>query len=166
MTSQWIIAGIAGWNALVTTFGVVGVTWYASGFRLKARCHMDPSNVVRIRLANWGRLDGEIDFVLVVVRCRLLHRLRYREPYRVVCVVKAPESSRVESGTLQTWWTQIDLTNAKKLPSEDRRQRWVVVRVPRREELRVCVQGATGSVRYRRIRHLRNNLYHKPANLR
>ncbi|MFS8103271.1 hypothetical protein LFM09_39710 [Lentzea alba] len=108
-----------------------------------------------MRLVNWGRLEGEIEFVDLVVR----HRLRYGSGTTyVVKGIKGPEDRRMKPGAMQNWWTRANLTRTVPLPSGDLLQSKEVDRPPTLGELRVRVQPGSGRCRYRRLRRLDGSL--------
>lgn len=160
MSSQNVVTTIAAaWNAFVATAGVIGVSWYASGFRLRARCLIDEDGVVKVRLVNWGRLEGEIEFVDLVVRHSLLHLVQFRNRTTyVVKGIKGPEDRRMKPGAMQNWWTRVNLDRKVPLPSGDLWQSQEVDRPPTLKELRVRVQPGSGRCRYRRLRRLDGRL--------
>jgi hypothetical protein len=156
MTSHTTVTTLVSlWNAAVATTGVIGISWYASGFRLRARCLVDTNNVLKVRLVNWGRLEGEIEFVHLVVRHRLLHRLLHGSGTTyVIKRIKGPEDRRIKPGSIQNWWTRIDLSEKLQLPSDDLLQSNEISRTPTLKELRVRIQPGSGRCRYRRLRRL------------
>jgi hypothetical protein len=149
MTAQDITTIISGWNAAIATIGVVGITLYASGFRVRVSCLIDKNDVIRIRLVNWGRLEGDIESMHVLRRKRHNgHRARGSDKYQVVAMVEPPKDRRIKSGSVRYWWAQIELPDDADL-----------------KDVRVRIQTPTGRPRYRKVERLDGPLYDIPADL-
>jgi hypothetical protein len=155
-TADWIQAWANVAAVAVTLVGLVFIGHYLTGYRLRLRGWIDQQDVVVLRAFNWGRLDGGINSVAVVIRWSLSARvLRWavrkdRSDNVVEPILLVP--TVIRAGVMETWYQSIDLKKQPMLPVRwhpfKNRER----RLPRRGEL--VVRTDLGMSRVRKVRYI------------
>ena len=110
--TEWILAGTGIGTLTLTLVSVIFVSYYVAGYRLRVRAWRDPQGVVLVRALNWGRLDGSISEIAVVVRHSLPGRLlrrtlrRQRQEGVLVSILHGP--TVLKTGVTETWYGHLD----------------------------------------------------------